>query len=70
MEDVRESNINLTVDWRMPVMGELNKSTLSTEEVREAANEMKSGKAPGLVGFPVNCLKECGIQVLEWLMRL
>ena len=36
----------------------------------EAVNEMKSGKAPGLDGFPVECLKKCGIAVLEWLVRL
>ena len=38
-------------------------------EVREAVNEMKSGKAPGLDGFPVECLKKGGIAVLEWLVR-
>ena len=26
-------------------------------------NEMKSGKAPGLNGFPVECLKKCGMAV-------
>ena len=31
---------------------------------------MKSGKAPGLDGFPVECLKKCGMAVLEWLVRL
>ena len=38
--------------------------------VREAVNEMKSGKAPGLDGFPVECLKKGGMSVLEWLVRL
>ena len=33
-------------------------------------NEMKSGKAPGLDGFPVECLKKGGMAVLEWLVRL
>ena len=33
-------------------------------------NEMKSGKAPGLDVFPVECLKEGGMAVLEWLVRL
>ena len=32
-------------------------------------NEMKSGKAPGLDGFPVECLKKCGMAVLEWKVR-
>ena len=31
---------------------------------------MKSGKAPGLDGFTVECLKKGGIAVLEWLVRL
>ena len=40
------------------------------KEVGEAANEMKSGKAPGLDGFPVEYLKKGGMAVLEWLVRL
>ena len=40
------------------------------EEVGEAVNEMKSGKAPGLDGFSVECLKKGGMAVLEWLVRL
>ena len=31
-------------------------------------NEIKSGKAPGLDGFPVECLKKGGKAVLEWLV--
>ena len=31
---------------------------------------MKSGKAPGLDGFPVECLKKGGMAVLEWVVRL
>ena len=30
---------------------------------------MKSGKTPGLDGFPVECLKKGGMPVLEWLFR-
>ena len=33
-------------------------------------NELKSGKAPGLDGFLVECLKKGGMAVLEWLVRL
>ena len=40
------------------------------EEVGEAVNEMKSAKAPGPDGFPVECLKKGGMAVLEWLVRL
>ena len=31
---------------------------------------MKSGKTPGLDGFPVECLKKGGMAVLIWLVRL
>ena len=30
---------------------------------------MKSGKAPGLDGFSVECLEKGGMAVLEWLVR-
>ena len=40
------------------------------EELGEAVNEMKSGKAPGLDGFPLALLKKGGMAVLEWLVRL
>ena len=40
------------------------------EEVGEAVNEIKSGKAPGLDGFRVECLKNGGMAVLEWLVKL
>ena len=33
-------------------------------------NEMKSGKAPGLDGFPVEFFKKGGMEVLEWLVRM
>ena len=43
---------------------------ISLVEVREAVNELKSGKAPGLDGFPVECLQKGGVAVLGWLARL
>ena len=54
--DVREANINVVGNWRMPVLGDLNERSISLEEIGEAVNEMKSGKAPGLDGYPVECL--------------
>ena len=54
----------------MPVLGDLNERTIPLVEVREAVNEMESGKAPGLDGFPVECLKKGGLEVLDWLVRL
>ena len=68
--DVREANINVVGNWRMPVLGDLNERAISLEEVGEAVKEMKSGKAPGLDGFMVECLKKCGMAVWEWLVRL
>ena len=63
--DVREANINAVGNWRMPVLGDLNERAISLEEVGEAVNEIQSVKAPGLDGFPVECLKEGGMAVLE-----
>ena len=45
--DVRVANINVVGNWRMPMLGDLNERAISLEEVREAVNEMRSGKAPG-----------------------
>ena len=59
--DDRDANINVVGDWRMPVLGDLNKRAISLEEVGESVNEVKSGKATGLDGFPVECLKKGGI---------
>ena len=66
--EVREANINVVGNSQMPVLGDLNERAISLEEVREAVNEMKSSKANGLDGFPVECLKKGGMVVLEWLV--
>ena len=58
--DVREANINAVGNWLMPVLGDLNERAISLEELGETVNEMKSGKATGLDGFPVECLKKGG----------
>ena len=63
--DVREANINVVGNWRTPVLGNLNERAISLEDIWEAMNEMKTGKAPGLEGFPVECLKKGGMAVLE-----
>ena len=42
---------------------------LQKEEVKKALNETKGGKAPGMDGVRV-MLKEGGVTVLEWLVRL
>ena len=69
MADVRKANINEVGNWRTPVLGDLIERAISLVEVREAVNEMKSCKAPGLDGFPVESLKKCGTAILEWLVR-
>ena len=43
------------------MLGDLNKRAISLEEVVESVNEIKSGKATGLDGFPVECLKKGGV---------
>ena len=52
--DVREANINVVSNWRMPVLEDLNEIGISLKEVGEAVNEMKSGKAPGWMDFRCN----------------
>ena len=70
MEDVREAYINVVGDGRIPVLGELNARAIWIKDVKESVIEMKSGKAPGLDGFPVECLKmKGGMAVFEWLVR-
>ena len=54
--DDREANIDVVGNWLMPMLGDLNERAISLEEVGEAVNGMKFGKAPGLDGFPVECL--------------
>ena len=65
MADVREANINVVGESRMPVLGELNDRAIGIKEVNGTVNEMKSGKAPGLDGFPLECLMKGGMAVLE-----
>ena len=45
------------------MLGDLNERAISLEEVGEVVNEIKSSKAPGLDGFPVECLKKGGSSV-------
>ena len=61
MWQMSEANINVVENWQMPMLGDLNERAISLDEVGEAVNEIKSGKAPGLDGFPVVCLKKGGM---------
>ena len=52
--DVRETNINVVINWRMPVLGDLNEREISLQEVGEAVNEMKSVRLQGWMDFRWN----------------
>ena len=69
MADVGDANINVVGNWRMPGLRDFNERDISLEEAWGAVNEIKSGKAPGLDGFPVECVKKGGMAELEWLVR-
>ena len=55
---------------QVPVMGEENEREITIEKVKRALNETKGGKAPGMDDVRVEMLKEGGMTVLEWLVRL
>lgn len=54
----------------MPLLGERNSREIGYDEVVEARKEMKVGKAPGLDGCVVECVKKGGMVMGEWLVRL
>ena len=60
---------NVDGNWPMAVLRDLNETAISLEEAKETVNEMKSGKAPGLVGFPVEFLKKGCMAVQERLAK-
>ena len=59
-----EANLNVVSDRIMPALEKMNERAISLQEVFEAVNEMNSGKALGLYGFTVKCLKKWGMTVL------
>ena len=70
VQEDREADIVAVVGVQVPVMGEENEREITREEVKRALNETKGGKAPGLDGERVEMLKEGGVTVLEWLVRV
>ena len=70
VEDDREAEIVAVGSVEVPVMGEENERGITREEVERALNETKAGKAPGVDGVRAEMLKEGGVTVLEWLVRL
>ena len=70
VQEDKEADIVAVGGVQVPVMGEENEREITIEEVKRALNEMKGGKAPGMDGVRVEMLKEEGVTVLEWLVRL
>lgn len=69
--DDREANVVAIGNGRrMPVVGDLNDRSISREEVQDAVNAMKEGKATGLDGCAAECVKKGGRTVINWLLRL
>merc|ERR1711980_35934 len=69
--DNREALVVAVGDGRrMPVMGEENDREIKREEIEKALKEMRTGKAPGLVGCHVECLFKGGGAMVDWLIRL
>ena len=71
VEDERVADIRM--DDRvaeMNVMRGFDDSFITAEEVQEAVREMKAGKAAGLDGCVVECLKCGGVIIIEWLVRM
>ena len=52
------------------MLGDLNGREISLVEAIQAVNEVKPGNAQGLDGFPVECLNNGGMAVLEWFVRV
>ena len=70
VEEDREANIVAVGGVQVPVMGDENEREITKEEVKRALNETKDGKAPGMDGVRAEMLKEGGVTVLEWLVRV
>ena len=70
VQEDREADIVAVGGVQVPIMGEENEREITIEEVKRALNQTKGGKAPGMDGVRVEMLKEGGVTVLEWLVRL
>ena len=70
VQEDREADIVAVGGVQVSVMGEENEREITIEEVKRALNETKGGKAPGMDGVRVEMLKEGGVTVLQWLVRL
>ena len=66
----RKADIMAVMGVQVPVMGEENEREITREELKRALKETKGGKAPVMDGVRVEMLKEEGVTVLEWLVRV
>ena len=55
---------------RVMVLGDLNESPITRQEVEGAVRELKTGKAAGMDGVEVECVRSGGGSMVEWLVRL
>ena len=70
VQEDREADIVAVGGVRVPVIGEESERGIAIEEVKRALNETKGGEAPGMDGVRVEMLKDRGVTVLEWLVRV
>ena len=70
VQEDREADIVAVGGVQVPVMGEENEREITIAEVKRVLNETRGGKAPGMDGVRVEMLKEEGVTVLEWLVRV
>ena len=68
--NARTANNNVVSNWQMLELGNLYLKSNIVGGSEGVMKEMKSGKVPGMGGFPLKCLKKGGMAVLEWLVRL
>ena len=68
--DDRRAEIIAVAGVQVPMMDVENESEITKEEVERALRETKTGKAPGVDGVTAEMLKEGGVTVVEWLVRL
>ena len=66
----RRAEIIAVAGVQVPMMEVENESEITKEEVERALRETKTGKAPGVDGVTAEMLKEGGVTVVEWLVRL
>ena len=55
---------------QVPVIGDENERGITREEAKRALNESSAGKAVEIDGVRAEKLKEGGVTVVEWLVRL